>query len=299
MLAFLFVLGMVVLWKILPFMILSPQRADIIQHPEILRHKTRPEDYGLRGQDISFNTSDSVHISATFIPSAHQPAKATMVMLHGIGACKEFFLPRSSQFCNDSINVILMDHRAHGQSGGEYCTYGYHEKQDVSELITSQLRRDPTTPIGIFGSSLGGAIAWQVIGQDDRVSFAIIESTFDELKNVVRVYLARFIGFHFDALADFALWRATQVAQFNSDEVIPMNSAQHASCPVFCAHGSKDIHIPMQLGLNNYSRVTSAGSELHIIPNADHNNMNETGGAAYYKEMIEFIRRNTSSKQSD
>lgn len=293
---------LIALWIILPTIILRPQKIDITQHPELLHHKVHPEDYGLKGQDISFNTTDSVHIAATFIPSNIQPARATIIMLHGIGACKEIFLPRAAQYNRDSLNVILMDNRAHGQSGGEYCTYGYHEKQDVSELITEIQQRDSTTPIGIYGASLGGAIAWQVIGHDDRIRFAIIESTFDDLRNVVREYLARFIGFHFNALADFALWRATQVAEFNSDEVVPMNSAAHASCPVFCAHGTKDIHIPMQFGLNNYARLNARGSEIHLIPSADHNNLSAVGGKKYYSQMSDFIRKNTpqiGSKKND
>lgn len=287
------IIGFVALWILLPVIILQPQRLDIKQQPALLHHKINPADYGLVGEDISFTTSDSVYISATFLSSENQPAKATIIMLHGIGACKETFLPTAAAFCKNSINVVLMDNRAHGQSGGTYCTYGFHEKDDVSVLVTKLLERDPTNPIGLYGASLGGAISYQVIGQDHRIRFAIIESTFDDLKNVVREYLARFIGFHFDALADFALWRATQVAGFESGQVIPSHSAKNATCPVFCAHGTRDIHIPLKYGIHNYAQLQSKGSEFHLISNADHNNVSSTGGPLYRKMMLHFIRENS------
>jgi len=31
--------------------------------------------------------------------------------------------------------TILVDSRAHGQSEGEYCTYGFYERDDISKII--------------------------------------------------------------------------------------------------------------------------------------------------------------------
>lgn len=284
-------------WYLMPRMILQPQRIDIKKHPELFHYKTRPQDFGLIGEDISFITKDSIELSTLMIKSPLQPAKATIIMLHGIGACKESFLPVAAEYCKDSINVVLMDNRAHGQSSGEYCTYGFHEKNDVSELVTQLLNRDSKTPIGLYGVSLGGAIAWQTLGNDHRIAFAIIESTFDDLRNVVREYLARFIGFRFDVLADFALWRAASVAKINSAEVVPREAATQVTCPVFCAHGSRDIHIPLNYGFANFKKLGGSHHEFHIIHGADHNNVTNLGGGIYKKMKQAFITRNSFKKE--
>ena len=47
---------------------------------------------------------------------------------------------------------IAIDLRAHGRSEGEYCTYGYYEKEDIAQIISDYLRYNPDAKIGIWGA---------------------------------------------------------------------------------------------------------------------------------------------------
>src|SRR5439155_18620469 len=58
-------------------------------------------------------------------------------------------------------NILAIDLRAHGESGGVHCTAGYWERHDVSQVI-NQLRaahERETATLVIFGVSLGAAVA--------------------------------------------------------------------------------------------------------------------------------------------
>lgn len=99
------------------------------------------------------------------------------MLLHGISACKEVELQRAKLLADAGYASLLLDLRAHGQSEGEYCTFGYHEKNDlraVADTLGSDSRR---RPMAIWGASLGGAVALQAMAVEPRYSFGLVERT--------------------------------------------------------------------------------------------------------------------------
>ncbi len=244
--------GFLFAWTSLPKMILCPYRFDVRQHLSGLDGQWTPEAYDLTAEDYDVLTPDSVKLDAWLIHSQLDTSIGTIIMLHGIGSCKESFLSEAKYLASLGLNVVLFDLRAQGQSSGSFCTYGFEEKKDVKIFTDKILRQFPDTPIGLYGVSLGGAIAYQSLAYDERLSFGIIECTYDELTNVVREYTARHVGFHCDWMADFALWRSEKLAGFDSEEVSPYTSAKKIQVPVFVAHGTDDRNIPFEMGKKNF-----------------------------------------------
>ena len=284
------VLAFIGCWIFLPKFILSPYRMQVANHPEMFAQGTLPENYGLKKMDFDFQSTDGASIDAWFIPAADDSAICNLIVLHGIGACKELFLPAASTFTSHHCNIVLFDLRAHGQSGGEYCTYGFQEKKDV-RILTDKLAALNSLPTGVYGTSLGGAMAYLSMEEDNRLAFGIIESTFDDMQNVVREYTKRFLGFRCDWLGDFALWRAGHVAHFDPDNIKPFASAQHISKPMLVIHGTKDIHIPFQYGKRNFDSLGSTQKEFIAVEGADHNNVGLLGGPGLMEQKLNFLQK--------
>jgi len=70
-------------------------------------------------------------------------------LIHGIGGCKEHGLNLTKELSQKGIESIVFDGRAHGQSGGAFCTYGFNEKRDISQIIDKIKEQSPDLPIGI------------------------------------------------------------------------------------------------------------------------------------------------------
>lgn len=290
MLPFVFLLGWWGVENVLPYWPIKPFR----QNPEHASWRipkgAHPENYGLLADSFEVRTADSIQLKGLYIP-AQAPAHKTLIVLHGISSCKEFFLPAAEKLSRHGINVVLFDLRAHGQSGGEYCTFGACEKHDVSTVVDMLLARDSTQKIGVLGHSLGGAIALQTLAEDKRLQFGVIESTFHSLEAVVEQYGVNYFGIRSPWLAHHTLDKAAGIAHFNPYEVMPCESARQITQPIFMSHGDQDERIPWQFGKQNFDQLASADKQWYLIAGAHHNGLWQTGGAAYEAALMGFLDR--------
>ena len=101
-----------------------------------------------------------------------------MVYLHGLGDNRASVLGIAAHFTMMGFDVLAYDSRAQGESGGDACTYGYYEKQDLE----SRARPAGPGPVIAFGVSLGAAIALQAAAEDPRVALVVALAPFSDLR---------------------------------------------------------------------------------------------------------------------
>lgn len=303
----LFLLGWWGVENVLPYWPIKPFRQNPEQATWRIPRGAHPANYNLTAENFEVLTPDSIVLKGYFIaaptfaiPVAYatmpgqkkqKNVQKTLIILHGISSCKEFFLPRAEQLSKQGINVVLLDLRAHGQSGGEYCTFGYYEKHDVSAVVDMLLARDSTQKIGIMGHSLGGAIALQALAEDERLQFGIIESTFSSMEAVVEQYGVNYFGIRSPWLAQHTLDKSAAIAGFDPYQVIPSESARHITQPVFMSHGDSDERIPWQMGKDNFDHLASQDKQWYLIPKGRHNGAWQVGGVPYETAFMGFLKR--------
>src|SRR5689334_15925340 len=78
-----------VIEQVLPYTGIKPYRMEPSAGNWRFPKGILPEDYGVCGTPFTIETSDSVRISGILLASNLDTTKATIIMLHGIGGCKE------------------------------------------------------------------------------------------------------------------------------------------------------------------------------------------------------------------
>lgn len=252
-----------------------------------------PAQFELYAEKTVLTTREGLQLRGYWVyPKIDQP-KAVIILHHGIGGGKEQFYTVAQNLTEQGIACIIYDSRAHGESEGEYITYGYYEKYDVSDVVHAAQKKYPLLPIGIWGNSMGGAIALQALEIEPELDFGIIESTFTNLNDIVSDYQTRYTaGLRMRWISDYALERAGNIAQFNPVEVYPLRSAMNIKQPVFLAHGTADPNINFVYGEQLAEKlITNTNSEFYPVKGGNHYNLLSVGGEAYQNHINQFIQK--------
>jgi pimeloyl-ACP methyl ester carboxylesterase len=288
------ILCYIVIENVLPYSSIKPQRVNVAALPEF-QNGVLPNDYGLDFETFDVVTKDSLKLKGYWI-KAEKP-RCTLILVHGIADCKEHFYPFCKKLKDIGCQTIIFDLRAHGQSEGLYCTFGYKEKTDIAILIDSLVKKKIQQPIGIYGNSLGGAIALQVLGENKQLKFGIIESTFDEFPKVALEYGEDFIGIRSTLLTNHVIKHSGDIAGFDPFEVKPVVSCTHITCPIFMAHGVLDDKIPFSFGQNNFNALKTANKQFIPVAGAGHFDLQQRGADTYWADMKDFILKNTQNTE--
>jgi alpha-beta hydrolase superfamily lysophospholipase len=191
--------------------------------------------------------------------------RGTVVFLHGLSDNRGTGVGIADHFLDRGYDVVEYDSRAHGESEGAACTYGFYEKQDLRKVLD----RVGTRPIAVMGASLGAGIALQAAADDPRIAVVVAVSPFSDLRTAVRERAPSFASKGNIAEA-FAL--AENEGKFRADDVSPMAAAARIKVPTLLIHGGKDDETPPA----HSQRIFAALHEpkrLMLLPDKDHNHV--------------------------
>jgi alpha-beta hydrolase superfamily lysophospholipase len=159
--------------------------------------------------------------------------RGTLVYLHGVADNRTSGTGVIDRFGRLGFDVVVYDSRAHGESEGELCTYGYYEKRDLHHVLDTV----GPGPIVLVGTSLGAAVALQEAAGDARVTAVVAAETFSDLRSVAT---ARAPFFFTPGIIARAFKLAEQQGRFSVDDVSPVMAAAEIRSPVLLIHGSAD-----------------------------------------------------------
>ncbi len=244
------------------------------------------------GKYITVPTAEGLKISAYISYSNTSNQKGTLILTHGIRSKKEQWLNSVKGISDKGWNCVAIDLRAHGQSTGKYCTFGVEEKKDISNVLNYLEKNEKLSKnYGIWGSSLGGAVALQCLAHESRFKFGIVESTFSEFRTVAIDYFENSLGFRSEILGNYLVNRSGKVAEFDPDAASPLVAAKNVSQPILMFHGTADKNISIDYGRANYSALQSQDKKWVEIKNGGHNGMANADLDLYFKELNAFLKK--------
>lgn len=189
--------------------------------------------------------------------------RGALVYLHGVADNRTSAVGVIERFRSRGFDVVAYDSRAHGESDGDVCTYGFFEKRDLSRVIDTL---EPG-PVVLVGTSLGAAVAIQEAATDKRVRAVVAAETFSDLRTVA----AERAPFFFPpTIIRRAFQLAEQQGHLEIDAVNPASAAVGITVPVLLVHGDADTETPMDHSRRVFANLTGP-KRLIVVPGARHN----------------------------
>jgi fermentation-respiration switch protein FrsA (DUF1100 family) len=154
-------------------------QADAFLHPARHLPAETPADRGLEYRDVEFASTDGITLRGWYLPSRNG---AAIIAGHGIGGSR--LLEPADMLSRHGYGVLTFDWRAHGESDGELCTFGYYEVRDVEGALTwlrEQADVDPER-IGMLGESMGAVTAIRAAAALPGIRAVVADSAYPDLE---------------------------------------------------------------------------------------------------------------------
>jgi len=213
------------------------------------------------------------------------PCPGTVLIIHGLWDSKGRFFRLGELLARRGFDVVMPDLRCHGQSTGEFTTFGALEKRDLLALMNSlRAAGDVRGPLWVFGFSMGATIAVQYSALDPLVRGAVAAAPFADGKSITK-HLAPLMGRpKFDAV-----WaRAAEMAGFDPGDTSTVEAARGLRCPLIVVHGRLDLIVPYSQGLAVFEAAPRP-KRLHTIGWAGHPSLLLKGRRWFADRVAEAI----------
>ena len=263
----------------LPYVLLTRERRSVSAaalNERNIPHKT-----------FRVQSEPGIDIAGWYLP-ADNPTGKTAIVLHGLGGIRSDSLAFTLPLLAEGYNLILVDLRNHGESGGEHFTFGDRERQDVAAVLDwlEQTHPEASDEIVAIGYSVGGAVAIAATASDERISRLVTISTFADLPSTIRERSAW--------LPDFwrnrAIARAETIGQFDIESISPRVQIQEVRVPILVLHGATDYYIHFS-NAHTLSTIAAEHATLVYIADANHISMLGRHAEPVSEAIAHFLSR--------
>lgn len=281
-----------VLWLVLGACLI----AYVSTHPPRKPLKRTPAQFSAAFEEVQFPSRDGKSLSGWFLPARAlvggeiRPPGA-VILCHGMMSNRAEGLFWAEALWERGFTLLLFDFRAYGESDSALCTIGYHEVQDLHGAVDYMMMRPEAAglPLGVFGFSMGGAIAIMTAADDTRIQAVVTHGAYATLTGAI---LQR-CRHHFGPLGPLVAWMTIKFGMrwfpIQPSEVSPVEAVSRiAPRPLLLLHGKHD---PIILAEDARELYAAAGSEssLRVLPHSGHRRIHRDLQQAVRRRVAHFF----------
>jgi uncharacterized protein len=239
---------------------------------------------------VTLKTEKGIFIDAWY-GKTDSVSKGTVILFHGLTVNKESVIAEAYEFRYQGYNVMMVDFRAHGNSGGNTTTIGVKETEEV-KLAYDYIVQLGEKKIILWGTSLG-AVTIAKATADKLVNPAglILEMPFASLQDHLRAR-ARMIGFGGFPEKPFGFfvtcWMGVERG-FNGFRHKTTEDAKKIKCPVLLQWGALDAIVLKDETDKIFSAIASPDKKLIIYDHANHESFLQNDPLKWKIETARFL----------
>ncbi|XMO25115.1 alpha/beta hydrolase [Leptospira sp. 'Mane'] len=192
--------------------------------------------------------------------------KCGVILLHGHTGTRWGILKYTPLFWKRGCSLFVYDARHHGESSGEFGTYGFYEKFDLDKGIEyfSEVSGIPEEKIGALGESYGAATVLQLSNVRKEVAFIIAESPYKDMRSIIEKRAVELYGYPILVVSAVAFQIAELRANFLVEDTSPLKAASQISAPVLLIHSKTDEFTPYEHSVEILEAIPGKKKKLFI-----------------------------------
>ncbi|MBR5429424.1 MAG: alpha/beta fold hydrolase [Firmicutes bacterium] len=234
---------------------------------------------------------DGLRLRARYYP-CDRPRGPIILLAHGYRSSGAFDFSCSSPYYMElGFDLLVIDHRAHGQSEGRYICFGAAEGRDVADWCRWLDKEYPGRRVVLAGISMGATSVLTAAAREDlpdNVAGVVADCGFTDCGSQFRHVLRQM---HLPA--GLIMAAAQPVCRrrlgFGFWDHSTERDAARIKVPVLFIHGAADGFVPPDNSRRNFAACGAADKELYIVDKADHGQSflaDEAGCKARFEAFI-------------
>lgn len=192
-------------------------------------------------------------------------------------------------------NVLLVDQRAHWNSGGKTITFGVKERFDAKRWAEYAVERFGTQQrIYLAGLSMGAATVLMAanIGLPENVRGIIADCPYSSPKAIL-CSVMKALGFPSKFTYCLARLSAKWIGKFDVEETSAIEAIRESRIPILILHGDDDRFVPCTMSVD--CQTAGKGNvDLVLIKGAGHGMSHCVDAPKYEKAIFDFFKRTNS-----
>jgi len=213
--------------------------------------------------------------------------KAGILLLHGVRSDRREMLDRARFLFSVGYSVLLIDMQAHGETTGEYVTFGFRESIDAHLSVEYLRGRVRNKKVGVIGSSMGGAAA--LLGdQPVSADAVVLEGVFGTLMQAVENRIAIWLGSAGKLLSPLLTMQLEPRLGIALESVSPVAAISKLCAPVLIISGAEDQHALPSEAQAIYDAANQPKS-IWFIDGAAHQDLHRYDERSYEDRVLKFF----------
>ena len=268
---------------------------DTTREIEMLKERGIQFINSVENEYVMIRNSQNNMITATFVP-AKEKSNKYMILSHGYryDGLHEFglFYPF---YYEENINLLIVDHQAHGSSEGKYITFGYQEHLDLLRWV-DYLIENHGSDIDIYmhGVSMGAATVCQCAGSEylqPQVKGIISDCAYinakKQLIHTMEMYHAPLKDTTYHLIAK----KLESRCNAKLDEVNALEAVKKCKVPMLFIHGMQDTFVPTNDSVELFDACACEDKDLLLVEKAGHAQCYWFAKDRYQQALLEMINK--------
>lgn len=240
---------------------------------------------------VSIRSFDGVTLSGRYYEKT--PGAPVDIMFHGYRSAglRDFCVGMPAAL-KRGHNVLVVDQRAHCESGGRCLTFGIKERRDCLEWVKFIIGRcGENAEIFLFGMSMGAATVLMAAGLDlpENVKGILADCGYTSPSEILKTVM-KANGFSPRLIYPAVRLAGMIFAGVDVESASASDAMTRCKIPVLFIHGDDDRFVPCDMSRENHRLCTADKKRLFIAAGAGHAMSYFSGREEYLAEIDSFCR---------
>ena len=163
------------------------------------------------------------------------------------------------------INICAFDFEGSGYSEGEYISLGYHEKNQLRNIVDFVEKYPGVGDIGLWGRSMGAATTLIYASMDKRIKAIVVDSPFSDFRKVAKETVLNQVnvpGFLVEGAISIIGKSVYKKNGMNINDIKAIDAVKKCNIPVIFIHSRDDDIVKFHHSLDLFNNYAGNEKEL-------------------------------------